>query len=77
VLGLGKETIEEGDKMNKPRYTIKQLVEFAKNEMYEFAFATEEQLDKVIEIFDNEGLAGDDLFTIWEEMNEPNYFELI
>ena len=77
MLGLGKETIEEGDKMNKPRYTIKQLVEFAKNEMYEFAFATEEQLDKVIEIFDNEGLAGDDLFTIWEEMNEPNYFELI
>ena len=77
MLGLGKETIEEGDKMNKPRYTIKQLVEFAKNEMYEFAFATEEQLDKVIEIFNNEGLAGEDLFTIWEEMNEPNYFELI
>ena len=38
---------------------------------------TEEQLEKVIEIFDNEGLAGDDLYTIWEEMNEPNYFELI
>ena len=59
------------------RYTIKQLVEFAKNEMYEFAFATEEQLEKVIEIFDREGLAGDDLYTIWEEMNEHNYFELI
>ena len=59
------------------RYTVKQLLEFAKNEMYEFAFATEEQLEKVIEIFNSEGLAGDDLYTIWEEMNEPNYFELI
>ena len=67
---------QKRNKMTK-RYTIKQLVEFAKNEMYEFAFATEEQLEKVIEIFDNEGLAGDDLYTIWEEMNEPNYFELI
>ena len=35
----------------KTRYTIKQLVEFAKNEMHEFAFATEAQLEKVIEIF--------------------------
>lgn len=61
----------------KTRYTIKQLVEFAKNEMHEFAFATEAQLEKVIEIFNKEGLAGDDLYTIWEEMNEPNYWELI
>ncbi len=58
-------------------YTIEQLVEFAKNEMFEFAFATEEQLEKVIEIFNNQGLAGDDLDTWWNEMQDPNYFEYI
>ena len=31
------------------KYTIKQLVEFAKNEEFEFMFATEEQLDKITE----------------------------
>ena len=56
-------------------YTIDQLVEFAKNEMFEFALATDEQLDKVIDIFNAEGLAGDDLSTWWEEMNSPNYWE--
>ena len=44
------------------KYTIKQLVEFAKNEEFEFMFATEEQLDKVIDIFNEQGLCGDDLF---------------
>tara|TARA_B100001123_G_C14753079_1_gene805748 strand:- start:456 stop:638 length:183 start_codon:yes stop_codon:yes gene_type:complete len=58
-------------------YTIEQLVEFAKNEMFEFSFATEEQLEKVIEIFNNQGLAGDDLDTWWNEMQDPNYFEYI
>jgi hypothetical protein len=28
------------------KYTIKQLVEFAKNEEFEFMFATEEQLNE-------------------------------
>jgi|DEB0MinimDraft_10_1074344.scaffolds.fasta_scaffold261156_2 hypothetical protein len=59
------------------RYTVKQLVEFAKNEMFELGYATETQLDQVIEIFNSEGLAGDDLFTLWTEINEPNYFELV
>jgi len=59
------------------RYTVKQLVEFAKNEMFELGYATETQLDQVIEIFNSEGLAGDDLFTLWTEINEPNYFEIV
>ena len=54
-------------------YTIEQLVEFAKNEMSEFAFATEEQLEEVIDIFNDQGLAGDDLDTWWNEMKDPNY----
>ncbi len=41
--------------------------------MFEFALATENQVDKVIDIFNEQGLAGDDLFTWWEEMNNPNY----
>ena len=57
-------------KGNKMKYTIKQLVEFAKNEEFEFMFATEEQLDKVIDIFNEQGLCGDDLFTVWNELNE-------
>ena len=52
------------------KYTIKQLVEFAKNEEFEFMFATEEQLDNVIDIFNEQGLCGDDLFTVWNELNE-------
>ena len=59
------------------KYTVKQLVEFAKNEMFELGYATETQLDQVIESFNSEGLAGDDLFTVWTELNEPHYFELI
>ena len=59
------------------KYTVKQLVEFAKNEMFELCYATETQLDQVIEIFNSEGLAGDDLFTVWTELNEQHYFELI
>ena len=55
------------------KYTIEQLVKFAKNEMFEFALATEHQVDEVIDIFNEQGLAGDDLFTWWEEMNNPNY----
>ena len=55
------------------KYTIEQLVEFAKNEMSEFAFATEEQLEEVIDIFNDQGLAGDDLDTWWNEMKDPNY----
>ena len=57
------------------KYTIDQLVDFAKNEMSEFALATEEQLDKVIDIFNDQGLTGDDLATWWDEMNEPSYWE--
>lgn len=67
---------QKRNKMTK-RYTVKQLVEFAKNEMFELGYATETQLDQVIEIFNSEGLAGDDLFTLWTEINEPNYFELV
>jgi len=47
-------------------YTIDELVEFAKNEMFEFALATEDQVTKVIEIFNDQGLAGDDLFCWWD-----------
>ena len=61
--------------LNKMTYTIDQLVDFAKNEMSEFALATEEQLDKVIDIFNDQGLAGDDLATWWDEMNESSYWE--
>ena len=53
-------------------YTIKQFVEFAKNGMCEIGQATEEQLDQVIEIMNDEGLAGDDIFTLWEEMQDPD-----
>ncbi len=55
-------------------YTIKQFVEFAKNGMCEIGQATEEQLDQVIEIMNDEGLAGDDIFTLWEEMQDPDNF---
>ena len=27
-------------------------------------------VDKVIEIFNEQGLCGDDLFTVWNELNE-------
>jgi len=56
------------------KYTIKQFVEFAKNGMSEIGQATEEQLDQVIEIMNDEGLAGDDIFTLWEEMQDPDNF---
>jgi len=55
-------------------YTIDQFVEFAKNGMCEIGQATEEQLDQVIEIMNDEGLAGDDIFTLWEEMQDPDNF---
>ena len=55
-------------------YTIKQFVEFAKNGMCEIGQATEEQLDQVIEIMNDEGLAGDDIYTLWEEMQDPDNF---
>ena len=38
------------------KYTIEQLVKFAKNEMFEFALATEHQVDEVIDIFNEQGL---------------------
>ena len=60
-----------GEKM---KYTIKQFVEFAKNGMCEIGQATEEQLDQVIEIMNDEGLAGDDIFTLWQEMQDPDNF---
>ena len=53
-------------------YTIDQFVEFAKNGMCEIGQATEEQLDQVIEIMNDEGLAGDDIFTLWEEMQDQD-----
>ena len=53
-------------------YTIKQFVEFAKNGMCEIGQATEEQLDQVIELINDQGLAGDDIFTLWEEMQDPD-----
>ena len=56
------------------KYTIKQFVEFAKNGMCEIGQATEEQLDQVIEIMNDEGLAGDDIFTLWQEMQDPDNF---
>ena len=56
------------------QYSIKQFVEFAKNGMCEIGQATEEQLDQVIEIMNDEGLAGDDIFTLWEEMQDPDNF---
>ena len=42
--------------------------------MSEIGQATEEQLDQVIEIMNDEGLAGDDIFTLWEEMQDPDNF---
>jgi hypothetical protein len=68
---------QKGNESMENQYTVKQLVEFAKNEMFELGYATEEQLDQVIEIFNNEGLAGDDLFTVWDEINNPDYSEFI
>ena len=56
------------------KYTIKQFVEFAKNEEFEIGQATEEQIDQVIEIMNDQGLAGDDIFTLWEEMQDPDNF---
>ena len=56
------------------KYTIKQFVEFAKNGMAEIGQATEKEIDQVIEIMNDEGLAGDDIFTLWEEMQDPDNF---
>tara|TARA_R100000697_G_scaffold73632_1_gene86013 strand:- start:337 stop:510 length:174 start_codon:yes stop_codon:yes gene_type:complete len=56
------------------KYTIKQFVEFAKKEMFEIGQATEKEIDQVIEIMNDEGLAGDDIFTLWEEMQHPDNF---
>ena len=55
-------------------YTIEQFVEFAKKEMFEIGQATEEEIDQVIEIMNDEGLAGDDIYTLWEEMQDPDNF---
>ena len=62
----------------------KALVEFAKtkwgqthpqvNEMFEFGFATEEQLNEVIEIFNKKGLCGDDLDAVWNILNQEKYY---
>lgn len=60
-----------GEKM---KYTIDQFVEFAKKEMFEIGQATEEEIDQVIEKMNDEGLAGDDIFTLWEEMQDPDNF---
>ncbi len=56
------------------KYTIDQFVEFAKNGMSEIGQATEKEIDQVIEIMNDEGLAGDDIFTLWEEMQDPDNF---
>ena len=56
------------------KYTIEQFVEFAKKEMFEIGQATEEEIDQVIEIMNDQGLAGDDIYTLWEEMQDPNNF---
>lgn len=56
------------------KYTIEQFVEFAKKEMFEIGQATEEEIDQVIEIMNDQGLAGDDIFTLWEEMQDPDNF---
>lgn len=56
------------------KYTIDQFVEFAKKEMFEIGQATEEEIDQVIEIMNDQGLAGDDIYTLWEEMQDPNNF---
>jgi len=56
------------------KYTIEQFVEFAKKEMFEIGQATEKEIDQVIEIMNDEGLAGDDIYTLWEEMQDPDNF---
>jgi hypothetical protein len=56
------------------KYTIDQFVEFAKKEMFEIGQATEEEIDQVIEKMNDQGLAGDDIFTLWEEMQDPDNF---
>ena len=56
------------------KYTIDQFVEFAKKEMFEIGQATEKEIDQVIEIMNDEGLAGDDIYTLWEEMQDPDNF---
>lgn len=56
------------------KYTIDQFVEFAKKEMFEIGQATEEEIDQVIEKMNDQGLAGDDIYTLWEEMQDPDNF---
>lgn len=56
------------------KYTIEQFVEFAKNECWELCFATEKEIDQVCEIMNDEGLAGDDVYTMWEAFKDPMAF---
>ncbi len=51
-------------------YTIDQFVGFAKNEQFELMFATEEQIMKVVNILNDQGLCGDDVFTHWTLLHD-------
>ena len=42
--------------------------------MFEIGQATEEEIDQVIEKMNDQGLAGDDIYTLWEEMQDPDNF---